>query len=127
MAKKRLLKLLLGLIAFQILNMSIDIPTAQQQTAAEKDYNYIDTYAEYVAEVVLKIENAVPESKHHHQRQFQLHKHLQIICQQLQVPKTVVPSSNLATCYADYSNSFVLQYIREINPPPPKEAVAFSA
>ena len=60
--------------------MSIDAPSAQSN-ASSHNYNYIDTYVEYIAEIILKYENAIPESKHRHQRELQLHKHIQVICQ----------------------------------------------
>ena len=107
-------------VALQILNMSIDIPVAQNNIVA-KDYNYIDTYIEYLAEVVMKYENAIPETKHRQHKQFQLHKHLQIICQQVQLtPSLLSPSATVAKAYPAYTNRFAYQFIKEINPPPPK-------
>ena len=100
--------------------MSIDIPVAQNNIVA-KDYNYIDTYIEYLAEVVMKYENAIPETKHRQHKQFQLHKHLQIICQQVQLtPSLLSPSATVAKAYPAYTNRFAYQFIKEINPPPPK-------
>jgi hypothetical protein len=113
-------KFIVLLVALQILNMSIDIPTPLNQKATEKDYNYIDTYVEYVAEVVLKNNNAIPETKHRQQRQFQLHKHLPIICQLIKLPPTTNSFLSLHLTYPPYNSSFVPQFIKEINPPPPK-------
>jgi hypothetical protein len=113
-------KFIVLLVALQILNMSIDIPVSSNQNAAEKDYNFIDTYVEYVAEVVLKHDNAIPETKHRQQRQFQLHKHLPIICQLVKVPLTATTYCSLHLKYKPFSSSFVPQYIKEINPPPPR-------
>jgi len=118
----RLVKFIVFVVAVQILNMSIDIPVAQKITAAQ-DYNYIDTYIEYLAEVVMKYENAIPESKHRQHKQFQLHKHLQIICQQVQLSLSLLsPSATVAKVYPAYTNRFAYQFIKEINPPPPKLA-----
>lgn len=114
------IKLIVFVIALQILNMSIDIPASSKDTAAQ-DYNYIDTYVEYLAEVVLKYENAIPETNHRQHKQFPLHKHLQIICQPIQVsrPGTLCYQSLIKT-YPCYSNRFAYQFIKEIYPPPPK-------
>ena len=43
-------------IAFKILNMSIDSPSAQMPATIPNadDFNYIDTYMEFVEKVILK-------------------------------------------------------------------------
>lgn len=102
--------------------MSIDIPVAQNNTATQ-DYNYIDTYVEYIAEVVMKYENAIPETRHRQHKQFQLHTHLQMICQQVQLaPSLLSPAARVIKVYPAYANRFAYQFIKEINPPPPKFA-----
>lgn len=99
--------------------MSIDIPAADNTLAG--DFNYIDTYVEYVTEVLLKYENAIPESRHRQQKELQLHKHVQVICQLIQVlgPNAVTQGSSIKK-YPAYSDKYILGFIKEINPPPPK-------
>lgn len=100
--------------------MSIDIPGTQKDNAFP-DYNYMDTYIEYITEVVLKFDHAIPETKHNPQKQFLLHKHIPAICQVFEVFKTETePRPRVTNLFPDYSNRFTFQYIKEINPPPPK-------
>ena len=123
MLKNRVIKFIVFVVALQVMNMSIDIPSSPRDVNAPKDYNYLDTYVEYIAEVVLKYQNAVPESKHRQQKQNKLHHHLQIICQALQSlkPGTLV-TRLLPKTLPVYSNRFAYQYINEVNPPPPRIA-----
>jgi hypothetical protein len=117
----RLRKLIVFAVALQILNMSIDIPTSPRDSSA-KNYNFVDTYVEYIAEVMLKYENAIPETGHRQHKQVQMHKHLQIICQPVKtVQQDAVPTALRTKIYGDYSNRFAYQFIKEINPPPPKQ------
>jgi hypothetical protein len=100
--------------------MSIDVPSAQMNTSSLQDFNYIDSYVEYVAEVILKHENAIPESKHRQQKELQLHKHIQVICQALPMPAIDAIHYNIRKVYGNYSAKYVTGFIKEINPPPPK-------
>lgn len=107
-------------IALQILNMSIDAPSAEIQSGRSDSFNYMDSFVEYVAEVILKYDNAVPESKDRQQKELQLHKQHQIVCQNI-VP-LIVPFT-LQTDKRNFVNSsdkYAYQFIKEINPPPPK-------
>lgn len=108
-------------IALQILNMSIDAPSAEMQTGSAPDnFNYIDTFVEYVAEVVLKYDNAIPESKDRQQKELQLHKQFQIVFQNI-VPLTIsFPAVSTKKYSFSSSDKYAYQFIREINPPPPK-------
>ncbi len=109
------------MIALQILNMSIDITAAQSNTASSGDYNYIDTYIEYIAEIILKYENAIPESKHRGQKELQSHKQLQVICQSLSVSSYAsLPGESLLKVYPGYINKYACEFIKEVNLPPPK-------
>ena len=113
-------KFIVFALALQILNMSIDIPSSPADSTA-KNYNFIDTYVEYITEVMLKYENAIPEINRHRQhKQFQMHKHLQIICQPVKMlQQESLPAPFRSKLYGDYSNRFAYQFIKEINPPPP--------
>ena len=108
------------MIAVQILNMSIDAPAAQAESSSS-NFNYIDSYVEYITEVILKFENAIPESKNRQQKELQLHKHIEVICQVLKLPKALPPTpESFARMYSGYSDKYASRYIKEINPPPPK-------
>lgn len=123
MLKNRVIKFIVFVVALQVMNMSIDMPASPRDVNAPKDYNYLDSYVEYIAEVVLKYQNAVPESKHRQQKEYRLHHHLQIICQAVQLlkPGTLV-TQLLPKTLPVYSNRFAYQYINEVNPPPPRIA-----
>src|SRR5258708_6607900 len=74
------------IIALQILNMSIDAPIAgmSDNSKTEDDFNYIDTYVEYIAEVILKYDNAIPESKNREQKELQTQKQFEIVFQKIE-------------------------------------------
>ncbi len=68
--------------------MSIDAPGAQmsEYTTKSDNFNYIDTYIEYIAEVILKYDNPVPESGNRQQKEWQQHKPFEIIFQAIEIP-----------------------------------------
>ena len=106
--------------------MSIDAPSAEIQSGRSDSFNYMDSFVEYVAEVILKYDNAVPESKDRQQKELQLHKQHQIVCQNI-VP-LIVPFT-LQTDKRNFLNSsdkYAYQFIKEINPPPPKDNLYLS-
>ncbi len=115
-------KLFTFIIALQILNMSIDSPNAQLPSNAPNadNFNYIDTYVEFVAEVILKHENAIPETKNRPQKEWQMQKQFELVCQKI-VPITIdffeSPSKKI---YSNFTDNYAFQFIKEINPPPPK-------
>ncbi|MEO8765596.1 MAG: hypothetical protein ABI416_14955, partial [Ginsengibacter sp.] len=109
------------IIALQVLNMSIDATSAQMATDSKTpdNFNYIDTYVEYVAEIILKYTNAIPESKDRQQKELQQHKQFEIAFQK------IIPI-NISFCeiviekyYPAISDRYAYQFIKEINPPPP--------
>ncbi len=104
-----------------MLNMSIDAPNVRPGNAnGNDDFNYIDCYIEYVAEVVLKYENAIPESKSRHQKDLQRHMQLQVyqISKSTAFAKPAVYESTGP--FFNFPDTNIYQYIAEINPPPPK-------
>ena len=115
-----LVKFVVFIVALQVLNMSIDIPAYPKETIAAKNFNYIDTYIEYIAENILKLENAIPEAKHRHQKHFRLHPQIQMVCEAPAIIKPPLPERLLKKVYSGYSNQFAYQFIKEIHPPPPK-------
>jgi hypothetical protein len=108
-------------VALQILNMSIDSPSAQmpKYVPNAENFNYIDTYVEFIVEVVLKYENAIPETKNRPQKEWQMQKY-ELVFQKI-VPITV-PSvfQESGNRFFNYTNGYAYQFIKEINPPPPK-------
>ncbi len=110
------------LIAVQILNMSIDAPSAQMQTDKGKpdNFNYIDSYVEYIAEVILKYENAIPESKDRQQKELQQHKQFEVVYQKISPITISFFEVTTKETFLNFSDKYAYQFIKEINPPPPK-------
>lgn len=115
-------RLIAFVVAVQILNMSIDSPSAQMQVVKNStdDFNYVDTYIEYIAEVILKYDNAIPESKHRQQKELQQHKQLEIVFENIYPLLNFSWKHNLTEHARVYSDKYPYQFIKEINPPPPK-------
>ena len=109
-------------IAIQVLNMSIDSPSAQMATSrGETDsFNYIDTFVEYVAEIVLKYDNAIPESKDREHKELQSYKYTEYIVQKYEPILNFTWTENLVSRPRHTSDMYAYQFIKEINPPPPK-------
>jgi len=118
--KTKLIKLSVFIVALQILNMSIECPNAAHDSySTPTNYNYIDTYIEYVAEVIFKHEKAFPESGKSHPKHWQQHKLYQVICE------NTVAINNFTTFYQQVQNGFfndhdkyAYQFIKDISPPP---------
>lgn len=109
------------IIALQILNMSIDSPNAQlpPNSPNADNFNFIDTYVEFVAEVVLKYENAIPETKNRPQKEWQMQKQ-ELVCQKI-VPITIHFFDRYSKkIYYNFISNYAFQFVKEINPPPPK-------
>ena len=107
-------------MALQVLNMSIDVPAAEmKKSTAAEGYNFIDTYVEYITEVIFKYENAIPESKHRHHRELQAHQQVVVICQQVPAntsPGLPVPS--FVKGYPGYINNYTFLFVKKFNRPP---------
>ena len=109
-------------IAMQILNMSIDSPSAQMSiTQGETDsFNYIDTFVEYIAEVVLKYDNAIPESNNREHKDLQSYKYTEYIVQKYEPVLHFIWIESLINRPRHTSDQYAYQFVKEINPPPPK-------
>ncbi len=120
--KNQISRFIAFLIAVQILNMSIDAPSAQMKTGEGKpdNFNYIDSYVEYIAEGILKYENAIPESKDRQQKELQQHKQFEVVYQK--VSPIIISFFEVTTkeTFLNFSDKYAYQFIKEINPPPPK-------
>ncbi len=102
--------------------MSIDAPGAQMPagTTSSDDINYIDTYVEYIAEVMLKYTNAIPESKDRQQKEFQQHKQFEIAFEKIYPLLNFIWQDDPIDHPQSFSDKYAYQFIKEINPPPPK-------
>ena len=110
------------IIALQILNMSIDAPAAELSPAqdASNGFNYIDTFVEYVAEVILKYDNAIPESSNRQQKELQQHKQFQIAFEKIELPFNFLWVDFESNLPKHPTDRYAYQFVKEINPPPPK-------
>jgi hypothetical protein len=110
------------IIALQILNMSIDSPNAQMppNSGNPDNFNYIDTYVEFIAEVVLKYDNAIPETKNREQKEMQMQKQFELVFQKIESLKFSFFQEVLLAPFVNPSDQYAYQFIKEINPPPPK-------
>ena len=108
-------------IAMQILNMSIDSPTAQMTVMQGQtdNFNYIDTYVEFIVEVILKYDNAIPESKSREHKELQQYKYTEYIVQRYNAALNFVWTENLVNRPRHTSDKYAYQFVKEINPPPP--------
>lgn len=113
-------KLLVFITAFQILNLSIDTPGAQMTNypATQDKFNYVDSYVEFIAEVILKYDNAVPESNHRQQKEWQQHKQVQLICNFSHPVDHPLICQPVVKIYFEYTDQYFYHFSREIKPPP---------
>ena len=102
--------------------MSIDSPSAQMQVSSGStdNFNYIDTYVEFVAEVILKYDNAIPETHNRQQKELQMQKQFELVFQKIELVKLSFFTQQIEKRFISYSNKYAFQFIKEINPPPPK-------
>ena len=101
--------------------MSIDSPTAQMSVLKGQtdNFNYIDTYVEFIVEVILKYDNAIPESKSREHKELQQYKYTEYIVQRYDPSPNFVWIINLVSRPRHTSDMYAYQFVKEINPPPP--------
>lgn len=115
LSKNSFIKLLIFLIAFQVLNTSIDTPAENIAIS----YNYIDTYVEYFAEVVFKLENAFPESGDRQHKELQQHKNLRIKIQNTYLLSFTAFFTRFVENFSfTQPDKYFFTFTKEINPPP---------
>ena len=102
--------------------MSIDSPSAQMPPNAQNsdDFNYIDTYVEFIAEVVLKYDNAIPETKNREKKEMQMQKQFELVFQKIESLKFTFFQDVLNKPVINFNDQYAYQFIKEINPPPPR-------
>ena len=120
-------KLLAFVVALQILNLSIytqDFQPILQPSNSIGEFNEYNSVIEYVAEVVLDQDNAVPEYQNNAfsaHKDLQMHKHVtvkMIDCDlYAATPVTIADERNHVSPIAD---DYHFLFFKEINPPPPK-------
>ena len=120
--KNHISRFIAFVIAIQVLNMSIDAPNAQMPSGkgTTDNFNYIDTYVEYIAEVILKYDDAIPESKDRQQKELQQHKQFEVVFQKTAFPAIAFFARITEKRFLSFSDRYAYQFIKEINPPPPK-------
>lgn len=102
--------------------MSLDAPNthiAIDKETSDK-FNYIDTYLEYIAEVLLKYENAIPESKNRDQKELQHHKQCELVFSKITGVTITFFKERTVKQFLNYSDGYTSHFIKAINPPPPK-------
>jgi hypothetical protein len=113
-------------VALQILNMSIytqDFQPLVQHSHTIGDINEINSFVEYVAEVVLDYKDALPEYQHYYNnhKELQLHKHISVKLISLEQESTEkLVLDNTRRYRPSLKESYDYLYYKEINPPPPK-------
>jgi hypothetical protein len=112
------------LMACQILNLSTDAIEFQPiSTTNISEFNDLNTLTEYFSEIVLGHKNAFPESVNKKQHQSQLQKNMGIKLFHTISEEQVLPKAFLADLFSFPANeNNTMNYVQEINPPPPKAA-----
>ncbi len=102
--------------------MSIDAPNAQMPVDKEvpNNFNYIDTYVEYIAEIILRYDNAIPESKDRPQKELQQNKQFEVVFQINAFLITPFFKEKTKKQFLNFSDKYGYLFFKEINPPPPK-------
>ncbi len=102
--------------------MSIDAPNACMQSgnSSSDTFNYIDTFVEYVAEVILKNTNAIPESKNREQKELQLQKQFELVYQNIETVTVSFFNVTAKKQFLNFYGRYAYRFVKEINPPPPK-------
>ena len=102
--------------------MSIDSPTAQMSVLKGQtdNFNYIDTYVEFIVEVILKFDNAIPKSKTREHKELQQYKYTEYIVQRYEPIHIFLWIEHSLNRPRHTSDMYAYQFVREINPPPPK-------
>ena len=115
-------RLLTFIIALQILNMSIYAPNARMvdNKRSSDNFNYIDTYMEFFAEVILKFDNAIPEPKDRQQKELRQYKQFTIVFEKIQPFFNSLYNDEKVILTHFSLDKHAYQFVKEINPPPPK-------
>ncbi len=107
------------IVAFQMLNLSIDVPVAESKNSDAKDFNFIDNYVEFISVIIFKYENSIPLPSHRHHRELQTHPQVQVICEQVtKIYSAGFALSSQVKGYPGYLNNYSFRFIKDFNHPP---------
>ena len=119
-----LTKMFIALMSLLIINVSIDAFEFQpiNTEIAIEDFNYMNSFAEYVTEILLEHKDAFPEYQKESpssKSQFAKHFAAKIIRKERFVCQFVF-QPNQTSYLIPLSEHYLSSYMQEINPPPPK-------
>jgi hypothetical protein len=101
--------------------MSSSSPLSLDDLAGrDSHFNTTDSFAEFIVETVLHYDNAIPESKTRHHKELQQHKHFQVVFQKIEPISAKAGQSQLTEEFGELIPTDKNQFIKEIQPPPPK-------
>jgi hypothetical protein len=100
--------------------MSVDTPGAQMAnySGSREKFNYIDSYIEFIAEIILKYDNAIPESNNRQQKELLHHKQFVVMCE---LADPIIPplfNQVEREIHFAYSDIYFFQFYKDISPPP---------
>jgi hypothetical protein len=124
--KLHIAKIFAFVVAVQILNLSIytqDFQPLLQPSNSIGEFNEFNSVVEYVAEVVLDHENALPEynNTYNAHKDLQAHKHVTVKmldCDLLTTEPVAIQDGR--TYIHPLKDDYRFLFYKEINPPPPK-------
>jgi hypothetical protein len=109
-------------MAFQVLNLSVDCIDFQPiSSTASADFNQLNSFSEYISEVMLGHKNQYPEFSGHTKHKSHWQKHMgmkpfiPINTTLLAVPMAAKRTLIIPTAVSTYD-----EYLNIINPPPPR-------
>ena len=115
-------RFLLVIVAIQVLNVSVypDILQWTRTETASNLPNEMDSFVEYVTEILLGHKNAFPEYAHKHHKDLQTHKQaISLYSEEVCDKNAEVPFIQRSIEWLT-ADQYSYQYYKEINPPPPK-------
>jgi hypothetical protein len=113
---------LLLILALQIMNMSVNSIDFRPVASIDlQEFNDLNTFTEYFAEIVLGHINAFPESVQKEQKQSQMQKHVAFKLAGFTPLICTNNNTHLQNCYQSPANdNKTCLFCKEIIPPPPK-------
>ena len=120
------IKLFIGLMAIQVINLSIDsvdFDPLESTNNSSFNFNYFNSLVEYVSESVMGYVNAFPEYQNEsNQNKSQLNgKHISIKLYQTEVIVYLTQNEIISNNYTtETKDRYQYLFFEEINPPPPQ-------
>jgi hypothetical protein len=116
-------KFCIAIIALQVLNMSVYTNEFKplQNNSNFGDFNYLNSFTEFIVEIVLKKTDAFPEFLKHNSSQSQNVKHIDIkLFQPNEIYSLNIHYKVILCINKHLDDTYSSQFYQEINPPPPK-------